>query len=273
MGAMCKNVVLVLVAAAGLFACSKDKADASRSKPEEPGSGTAAKVTKIRVAAASNLNKAFEAIGKEFEAATGITATFDLGASGMLARQVKEGAPYDVFASANEEFVDGVLAAGKCDKATKVMYARAPVVLWVKAGTVAPPKDLAELVDARFASIAIANPDTAPYGKAAKQALEKLGIWAKLEPRIKLAENIQQTLQFAQTGNVEAAFVALSQVIDSKDGAAIPVPAELHDPVDQAMVVCATGPAAEAAKQFVDYVVSAKGQATMGTFGYAKPVP
>lgn len=262
----------VLLLALALVACSKKKPEDTPATPPTPTpTPPPAAVTTIRVAAAANLAKAFAVVGDDFKAATGITANFDFGASGMLARQVKEGAPIDVFASANEQFVDDVLAAGKCDKATKVMYARAPIVLWIKTGKVAPPTKLEELADKRFASIAIANPETAPYGKAAKQALAKLGILATVEPRLKLAENIQQTLQFAQTGNVEAAFVAASLVVDDKDGTTIPVPPELYDPIDQAMVICSTGPAGDAAKKFADYVMSDAGQATMVKFGYTKP--
>lgn len=266
---MLRRSLLVILALAG---CAKDKPADKPAPQTASGSAPApAAVTSIRISAASNLAKAFAEVGTQFEAASGIKATFDFGASGMLARQIKEGAPIDVFASANEQFVDDVLAAGKCDKTTKVMYARAPIVLWVKHGGVAPPKTLAELADKRFASIAIANPETAPYGKAAKQALDKLGILAAVEPRLKLAENIQQTLQFAQTGNVEAAFVAASLVVDDKDGTTIPVPPELYDPIDQAMVVCSTGPAGDAAKKFAAFVTSDAGQAIMTRFGYTQP--
>jgi molybdate transport system substrate-binding protein len=243
---------------------------ACKQEPEARGNGPAA-VTRIRVAAAANLSSAFTELGKRFHAATGIEAKFDFGASGLLARQIKEGAPMDVFASANEAFVDDVLKSGKCDPTTKVMYARAPIVLWVKAGGVAPPAQLADLADPRFATIAIANPETAPYGKAAKQALEKLGLWSSVGSRVKYAENIGQTLQYAQSGNVEAAFVALSLVVDRKDGTALPVPPELHDPIDQAMVVCGTGSAGEAGRKFADFVVSEEGRAVMTRYGYTTP--
>jgi molybdate transport system substrate-binding protein len=270
---MLRRSVLVLAAMSALAGCSEKKPD-DKAAPTPTGSATTpapAAVTSIRIAMASNLAKAFEEIVTQFKAASGIQAQLDAGASGMLARQIKEGAPIDVFASANEQFVDDVLAAGTCDKATKVLYARAPIVLWVKNGKVAPPKELAELADPRFASIAIANPETAPYGKAAKQALDKLGILSKVESRIKLAENIQQTLQFAQTGNVEAAFVAASLVVGDKAGTTIPVPTDLYDPIDQAMVVCSTGAAGDAGKKFVDFVMSDAGQAIMQKFGYTKP--
>jgi molybdate transport system substrate-binding protein len=166
---------------------------------------------------------------------------------------------------------DDVVAAGKCDGATKAMYARGRVVIWSKDGGVAPPTKLEDLVDPRFKAIAIASPDHAPYGKAAKQALEKVGIWPQVEGRIKYAENISQTFQWAQTGNVDVALVALSLTIANKGGTSISVPPELHDPIDQALVVCGTGPKAEAAKSFAAYLASPEGRALMMQYGFILP--
>lgn len=251
--------VLALAVAAGP-ACSK-------SSP----SGGDAKVTQIAVAAASDLSKAFEELGAAWKVKSGVTPVFQFGSSGLLARQVKEGAPVDLFAAANVAFVDDVVAAGKCDGQTKAMYARGRLVIWTKAGGVAAPTQLADLADPRFKSIAIASPEHAPYGKAAKQALEKVGIWAQVEGRMKYGEDVRKTLQFAETGNVDAAIVALSLSIVTQGGSAVAVPPELHDPIDQALVACGTGAKRDAAAAFAAFIGSPEGRAVMMKYGFILP--
>jgi molybdate transport system substrate-binding protein len=225
----------------------------------------------VRVFAASDLAKAFEEVAKSFRIKTGIEPVLTFGSSGLIARQVKEGAPIDLYASANETFVDDVVADGKCDGATKRRYARGRIVIWAKAGGVAPPTKIEDLADPRFASIAIASPDHAPYGKAAKEALEKAGIWRTVEGRIKYGENVSQTLQYAQTGNVEVAIVALSLAIVTQGGTTIAVPPELHNPIDQALVACGSGASHANAKAFADYVASPEGRAIMMRYGFILP--
>jgi molybdate transport system substrate-binding protein len=257
MARMRSFVAAVVVLVAHLSGCGSDAPPANNKQ--------------VRVHAASDLAKAFEEVAATFTARTGIEPVLTFGSSGLIARQVKEGAPIDLYASANVKFVDDVIAAGKCDAATKTMYARGRIVIWTKEGGVAPPAKLEDLADPRFASIAIASPDHAPYGKAAKEALEKVGIWATVEPRIKYGENISQTFQFAQTGNVEAAIVALSLSIVTKGGVSIAVPAELHAPIDQALVACGSGPGHANAKAFAEYVGSPEGRAIMMKYGFIMP--
>jgi molybdate transport system substrate-binding protein len=161
------------IALLALAACGK--------KPENK---PAAETTEIKVAAASDLMFAFKDVGDAFEKQTGKHVTFSFGSSGNLAKQIANGAPFDVFAAANAAFVDEAVTAGACDGATKAMYARGRIVVWTKTGGPAAPASLADLEDERFKKIAIANPEHAPYGKAAKQALEKLGIWDAVRPKI-----------------------------------------------------------------------------------------
>jgi molybdate transport system substrate-binding protein len=136
---------------------------------------------------------------------------------------------------------------------------------------VAPPKTLAELADPRFRKIAIANPEHAPYGKAAKQALEKAGVWPQIQDRIVLGENIQATMTYAQKGEVDAALVALSLAVAADGGASIPVDQALHDPLDQSLVVCGTGQEAEDAKPFAEFVNSKDGRELMTRYGFLLP--
>lgn len=225
----------------------------------------------VRVAAAADLTVAFEELGRVFEQQTGHPVALSFGSTGLLAKQLREGAPFDVFAAANVSFVDDVVGAGACDGATKASYARGRVAIWAKRGTVAPATSLADLGDPRFRRIAIANPDHAPYGQAARQALQQVGIWDKVEARLVLGENVRQTLQFAETGNVDAAIVALALVVNDRDNPWIPVPEELHRPIDQALVVCKHGASRAGGAAFARFVGSEVGRGVMRRHGFLLP--
>jgi molybdate transport system substrate-binding protein len=226
----------------------------------------------IKVAAAADLAFAFKDVGAAFEQKTGKKVTFSFGSTGQLAKQISEGAPYDVFAAANVSFVEEVVAAGACHGDTKAMYARGRIVLWTKQSSgVAAARALTDLTDARFVKIAIANPEHAPYGRAAKEAMETAGVWDAVKPRIVYGENIQQTLQFAQTGNAELAIAALSLATVTKGGAYELVDDKLHKPIDQALVVCKRGANAAVAREFAAFVSSGEGRAIMRRFGFLLP--
>lgn len=222
----------------------------------------------IRVAAASDLTRAFEDMGKAYEAATKQPVALTFGASGMLQKQIASGAPFDVFASANASFVDS-LVGKDCLADTRAPYALGHLVLWSKPGLVAPAAKLEDLVHARFKRIAIANPESAPYGKAAKEALSKAGLWAQLEPRLVIGENIKQTMQYAESGNAEAALVALSLVIDAPPY--LRVDEAMHAPIDQTLVVCTHGENVEGGKAFARFVNSEPGRAIMRRYGLLLP--
>lgn len=225
----------------------------------------------IRVAAAADLMLAFEELGKAFAKQTGRRVTFSFGSTGLLAKQVREGAPFDVFAAANVSYVDEVVSAGACDGATKTPYARGRIAIWTKRGGIVPPARVEDLADPRFTRVAIANPEHAPYGQAAKQALQKTGAWSKVGARLVLGENVRQTLQFAETGNVEAAIVALALVVNDKDNDWLLVDESLHRPIDQALVVCAKGARREGGEAFARFVSSEQGRAVMRRFGFLLP--
>jgi molybdate transport system substrate-binding protein len=225
----------------------------------------------IRVAAAADLTPAFEELGRDFQRQTGRPVVFSFGSTGLLAKQLREGAPFDVFAAANVSFVDEVVAAGVCDGATKTPYARGRIAVWTKRGGVAAPTNLGDLVDARFKRLAIANPEHAPYGKAARQALEHVGVWSTLEQRLVLGENVRQTLQFAETGNVDAAIVALSLVVNDRDNPWLLVDEAFHRPIDQALAVCKRGASREGGDAFARFVSSEGGRQVMRRYGFLLP--
>ena len=225
----------------------------------------------VRVAAAADLTDAFEAVGRAFTARTGHAVTFSFGSTGMLAAQIREGAPFDVFAAANVSFVDAVVAAGVCDGATKTPYARGRIAIWSRRSGVAPARTLADLADARFARVAIANPAHAPYGIAARDALVRAGVYETVAPRLVLGENVRQTLQFAQTGNVEAAIVALALVVNDRDDPWVVIAEDAHAPIDQALVVCRRGDRREGGDAFARFVASEEGRVIMRRYGFLLP--
>jgi len=223
----------------------------------------------VRVAAASDLARAFDELGHDFERATGQAVAFTFGSTGLLARQLREGAPFDVFAAASASFVDDVVQAGACDGTTRAAYGRGRLALWSPNDTA--PASLAALGDPTYRRIAIANPEHAPYGKAAREALRAAGVWDAIEPRIVYGENVRQTLQLAQTGNVEAALVALSLVIDDRSRRFLPIDEQLHAPIDQALVACTHGKQSEGGRRFAAYVGSPAGRAVMRRYGFLLP--
>lgn len=225
----------------------------------------------VRVAAAADLTAAFEALGRNFEAQTGKTVTFSFGSTGLLARQLREGAPFDVFAAANVSFVDEVVAAGACDGATKIPYARGRIAMWLSDSNAKAPASIAELAEARFVKIAIANPEHAPYGAAAREALQRVGAWEAVQPRLVYGENVRQTLQLAETGNADVAIVALALVIKHRTGAWTLVDDSLHAPIDQALVVCRHGQDAAGGQAFAQYVSSPPGRTIMREYGFVLP--
>jgi len=222
----------------------------------------------VQVAAAADLSVAFEEMGKLFEARNGRKVTFSFGASGALAKQLAEGAPFDLFAAANASFVDSAVQAGACDGATKALYARGHLVVWTRTGGVTL-HSLAELQNPDIKHIAIANPEHAPYGKAAREALTRAGLWSALEAKIVQAENVRQALQFAQTGNADVAIVALSLVAQDASGARLAVDPELHGPIEQTLVVCRHGKNAAGARAFAQLVESGDGQALLKRYGFS----
>lgn len=222
----------------------------------------------VTVAAASDLAIAFEEVGRAFQKKTGIKPVFRFGSSGLLATQVKELAPFDVYASANVSFVDQVVASGACLADTQRNYALGRIVVWSASQRIT---SLADLAEPRFAKLSISHPDHAPYGKAAREALEAAGVWDQVKGRMVYGENVRQTMQWAQTGDVDASIVALSLATVTTGGNLFPIDARMHQPLVQALVVCKHGGATEQGRAFADFVSSPEGVAIMRHYGFALP--
>lgn len=228
------------------------------------------------VAAASDLVPAFTQLGARFEASTGVPVVFDFGSSGRLAQQAVAGAPFDLYASASAVFVDRVLEAEVGDPSTRATYAIGRLTLWSRADRWGGWVSLDELLDdVAVATIAIANPEHAPYGLAARQALESLGRFDEVRARLVYGDNIADTQRVASTGDADVALVALSLALaadERGEGRWILLPAELHTPLRQDIVVITTDPErAVLARRFVALVASEEGREVMRRYGFVLP--
>lgn len=225
---------------------------------------------RITVSGASDLTPAFEEIGKQFTAETGIGVDFNFGSTGQLAQQIEAGAPVDVFAAANVSFVDRLDEQGLIISDTKALYARGRIVLWVRPDSDLQVTTLEDLLDPEIERIAIANPDHAPYGMAAREAMQSAGVWDQVQDKVILGENVSDTLRYAETGNVDVAIVALSLAIQG-DGDWELIPDDLHAPIDQALAVIASTKHEAEARAFAEYVNSEAGREIMQKYGFVLP--
>lgn len=220
------------------------------------------------VAAAANLTDAFSEIGPRFTSKTGIQVVFSFGATAELAKQIENGAPFDVFAAADTEHIDSLEHAGLLTPGTRAIYARGRLVLWLPAGSPLKIGRIEDITAKQFDRIAIAKPDVAPYGSAAVESLKQLGIWAQIEPKVIYAQNVSQARQYAATGNAEVAFIPLA-LVKTGDGSYLEVKENLHQPIDQALAVLESSAKQDAARQFVSFVLGPEGQQFLKAKGYS----
>ncbi|MBY0504235.1 MAG: molybdate ABC transporter substrate-binding protein [Bryobacteraceae bacterium] len=186
--------------------------------------------------------------------------TFTFGSSGMLARQIENGAPFDLFLSADEYQVEPLVKKNKVDPDSRQIYAIGRVALWSKSGAY---RELGDLAKAK--TIAIANPLTAPYGRAAKEVLERSGLWPQVQERVVQAETTRQAYQFAESGNADVCLTAYSLVFDQ---GGLLVKDELHRPLRQIGVVLNKSKKRKAAAAFLDFLLSPAGRSLLATHGF-----
>lgn len=241
--------------------------------PPEPTPPTGGRggVTLI-VAAAADLTPAFQELGVLFTEQTQIEIVFNFGSTGQLAQQIEHGAPVDVFAAANQSYIDDLERAGLVIPDTVALYAQGRITLWTRADNPLVFSTLDDLTQKGVTRIAIANPEHAPYGVAAREALESAGLWEALQPKLILGENAAQTLRYAETGNVDVAIAALSlSVAAGEAGRYVLLPAELHKPLDQALAVVGRTEYEAEARQFATFVNSQAGREVMRRYGFILP--
>ncbi len=227
--------------------------------------------SEIVVAAAANLTDVFTEFSQRFTKQTGVRVRLSFGATADLAKQIENGAPFDLFAAADTEHVDALDRMKLIAPDTKALYARGRLVLWIPPGHENIAASLTRVEDVtrnEVARIAIAKPDVAPYGRAAIEALQALNVWQKIEPKVVYGQNVAQVKQFAATGNADAAFIPLSLVVKEREGKFIEVEARLHQPIDQALGVMQTSGNQATARAFANFILSAEGQTLMKDYGY-----
>ena len=227
----------------------------------------------VRVAVAANFAQPMKEIAAEFEKETGHRLSVSQGASGKFYAQISNGAPFDVFLSADDETPARLLKEGKAVAGTAFTYAIGRLVLW------SPDEKLVDqggavLKSDSFRFVAIANAKVAPYGRAAVQVMQKLGVLSRIEPRVVQGESIAQTFQFVSSGNAQLGFVALSQVWDSgrlRSGSGWVVPEAMHEPLRQDAVLLNPGRDSAAARSLLAYLNSDKARKISERYGYRIP--
>lgn len=224
----------------------------------------------VQVAVAANFAGPMEKLAEQFQKDTGHKAVVASGATGKFYAQIRNGAPFEVLLSADDETPARLEAEGQVVAKSRFTYAVGRLVLWsAKANYVDAAGAVLKTGD--FTHLAIANPKTAPYGAAATAVIDKLGLTARLQPRLVQGENIAQAFQFASTGNAELGFVAQAQVWrDGKftAGSGWIVPATMHAPIRQDAALLTRGAKNPAAQALLDYLRSDKAKALIRAYGY-----
>jgi molybdate transport system substrate-binding protein len=229
----------------------------------------------ITVAAAADLNYALPELAAQFERATGTKVVFSFGASGNLFSQIQNGAPFDLFFSADEDYPKKLAAAGSVDASTLRTYAIGHVVLWVPANSTLDPNKLQMnlLSDPGVTKVAVANPQHAPYGRAAMAAIEHFGLKDKVASKLVFGENVSQAAQFAQSGNAQAALIALSLAKSPAmaSGKSWELPTDSYPELRQAVAVVSASKNKKEAQAFLDFVLSPEGAQVLRKFGLTPP--
>jgi molybdate transport system substrate-binding protein len=238
--------------------------------------GTFATAQEIVVAAAADLNAALPELVASYMKKTGQAVKLSFGSSGNLTNQIRNGAPFDVFFSADEEYPQQLIAEGLAGKDTIYRYAVGRLVLWVPSDS---PLDLSKLgikalLDPSVKKISIANPATAPYGRAAEGALRHFGIYDQVSSRLVMGENVSQAAQFVESGNAQAGLIALSHALAPamKDkGRYWKVPLDAYPTLNQATVVLSRSEQKDAARKFLQFLRTPEATSLLTSFGFSLP--
>ena len=232
---------------------------------------TLARADVVQVAVAANFTAPARALAEVFARTTGHEAKLSFGATGAFYTQIKNGAPFDVLLAADNERPARLEKEGDTVPGSRFTYATGQLVLWsAKPGLV--DDEGAVLKHGQFGKIAIANPKNAPYGAAAVEAMNKLGLAAALQPKLVTGESIGQTYNFIATGNAELGFVALGQVLDGgklKSGSMWVVPAQYHAPIIQDAVILNRAASNPAAKAWMELLKTPQSKELIRSYGYA----
>jgi molybdate transport system substrate-binding protein len=224
----------------------------------------------LLVAAAASLSAVLPDLTAAFESETGYRVQTTTGASGQLTQQIREGAPIDVFLSADREWIERLSDDGRIVPGTIAIYARGRLVVFQSAASSLHITQIGEIANPAIRRIAIANPETAPYGRAARQALEAAGILSAVEARLVIAENVRQTVQYVETAGADLALTSEALMVEGQ-GTWTEVPQELYDPLDQALGVVANRPNEKIARAFASFVLGQRGREILLASGFTPP--
>jgi molybdate transport system substrate-binding protein len=238
---------------AALGGCASGNYRPAATAPDDRGGG------EITVAAASDLRTAFADVGRVFEERSGVKVNFVFGSSGLLATQIENGAPFDIFASADRRFIDELADRGLIEDSGPYLIGQ-PVIIGGAAS-------LDDLRSKSVQKIAIANPLHAPYGLAAKEALVSAGLWDELESKLVYGENALHALEFIETGNADAAIVPLALAKPAGIDSA-PIDKDLHRPIEQWMGLLGQGSDPRAAKDFYRFLLTDEIKEMVMSYGF-----
>ncbi len=236
--------------------------------------GTEEKPVTITVSAASSLTQAFGDIAREFEASHPNTKVeLNLAGSGTLRSQIESGAPVDIFASASENEMDFLSEKGLIQNASRKDFVANTLVMIVPVkSTSKSPEKLEDLTAANIEKIAIGNPESAPVGNYTKQALEKAGLWEKIQYKVILAENVKQVLTYVETGEVDAGFVYMTDARNEKENLSrVVYTVHVNEPIFYPIAVVRSSVNPKEAQEFVDFVTGNEGQEIFAKYGFKLP--
>ena len=257
-----RSVSLILIAFVALSGCVLTRASAAERE--------------IYVAAAADLSVALQEVAADFEKRSGIKVQMSFGASGALTQQIQNGAPFDIFFSADMDYPRQLIASGQADGSTLYRYAVGQLVLWVPKHSPldVEHKGMDVLLDPSVKKIAIANPQHAPYGRAAAAALKHYGLYEKVAGRLVLGENISQAAQFVESGNAQVGFVALAHAVAPAmqgKGNFWKIPANAYPSLDQGVVILKSSAHHDDAAAFLQYIKAAEVAELLRRYGFSLP--
>jgi molybdate transport system substrate-binding protein len=231
----------------------------------------------VRVAAAADLNFVMGELAAQFEKKTGTKVHTTYGSSGNFYAQLQNGAPFDLFLSADIEYPKKLETAGLAEPGTLYKYGVGRIVIWMPANSKVDVANLGwkALLQANVQKIAIANPKHAPYGRAALAALQKAGLYEQVKARLVYGENVSQAAQFVQSGNAQAGIIAFSLAISPpmKDGKRWEIPAGMYPPIAQGVIAMRSAKNKDAALAFLEFVKSREGRAILERYGFLTREP
>jgi len=230
----------------------------------------------ITVAAAADMSVALKEIAANYEKQTGVQVKLSFAASGALTQQIQNGAPFDAFFSADMDYPRRLIAAGDADGATLYRYAVGTLVLWAPSDSPLDPEhqEIKTLLAPSVKKIAIANPQHAPYGRAAEAALKHFGIYEQVQGRLVIGENVSQAAQFVESGNAQVGFIALAHAVPLAmrgEGKFWKVPADAYPALDQGVVVITRSQHKREAAAFVDYIKTKEAADILRRYGFSVP--